>query len=578
MAANFSFGGAVVQQQIQNRLGVFNVLVSDGSTTATLDLTTPRNAIVDQFDLVVEAARATSTVVKNVAQLRVNPAPPAELGTQAISVVIDFGALRTVSAVACPDGTSIVRIYPWTGSAFSSSPIYNATYNTGTGAVTAESKSSASQANLRSEVRTERLKIELIGDADEPELAEGMSVVLPEAPSGLELRLNGASPFWTHPAPVPPGPGTELSANSWNSGARRIVSAAAALAPLVGDPTSREILNLQFVLTVRAPGKLSLSLHQRRQRFIRRLMFGSDSSREIVYESEGLESIPIVTGPADSSHTRDIREMRLTVLGNLPPERSLPPVGPNGAGRAELVLTADRAALVRLMPGTLAPTYAGTSLPVGNFVELIAIRLPIKAGADGAEIRVALWSNREVAKGEASVDEPVEALPNAASRPVTLQAAGSEQWTTFSFDQPVPFDPGNSPWAALLVSRGSISWELGETTGASDGIHPCVLRTGPAAGPWQALPGPLTSDQPGIGSSRGRVRLAGHGAKEKPIAPIVLGLTGSAGSFEVTPSEKGTALLLTVSPAVNEFTSALEITSRAGGAVTLRDIDVISGT
>ena len=325
MAANFGLEGSVLQKESPTGSKVFNSLVSDGSTTATLDLSVPVNALVDQFDLVVEAARATSTVVKNVAQLRTNPAPPTNLGNDAHSIVIDFGSLRTVSAVTCPLNRTIVRIYPWTGSAFSGSPVYNATYTSASGTVTPETGSSAHQANLRSEVRTERLKVELIGDADEGELAEGMSVVLPEAPSGLELRLNGASPFWTHPAAVAPGAGTQLSADSWNDGSKRIVSAAAALAPLVGDPTSRDTLTLQFVLTVRAPGKLSLALHEQSQRLVRRLTFGSGASREVVYESEGLEATPIITDPPDAGHTRDIREIRLLVLGTLPPERGRQP-------------------------------------------------------------------------------------------------------------------------------------------------------------------------------------------------------------------------------------------------------------
>jgi len=578
MAQNI-LSGAVVSPKDQFKIPLFNILVSDGATTATLDLVIARNALVDELDLVVEAAQATSTLVKNVAQLRVNPAPPTGLGNDAHSVVIDFGVLRTVSAVECsPVGQSIVRVYPWTGSAFSFSSVYSATFDTGTGLVGPESGSFSYLANFRSEVRTERLKVDMVGAIDEETLPGILKVVLPEAPSGLELKINGAAAFWTHPAAVTSGSEAALTFDSWNSDSKRLISAAAAVAPLVGDPNSREMLSLQFVLTTRAPGKLSLGLHHQEKRFTRRLLFGSDTSHDVEFEVEGSSLIPVVTDPPDSTHSRDVREMHLTMVGTFPPERALPPLGPENAGRADLVLTPDRAALVRIMPGSHDPGYAGTSFPFGSLEEITAIRLPLAAASEGAEVRVSLWSNREPAEGEPLVDEPVEVLPDASSRPVVLQGSDEEQWITFEFDQPVPFEAANAPWAALLVSRGSVAWALGESSSSSDVIDPCVLRTGPPSGPWQNLPAPLANGQPGIGSSRGRLRLVGHAAKDEPIAPFLLSLSGSAGSFEATPSEKGTALLLTVEPPVVESGSALEVISRVSGSLTLRDIDVISAT
>jgi hypothetical protein len=517
-------------------------LVGDGAATATHVIRIRRNVILRAFDLIVEAARASSTPAGAVAQVRESP----DSGGR--TFIIDFGTLRTVSGLAAPEGAVISTVFPWTGTGFSNTAVFSGgTLRLG----------SATNAFFQSEIRTERLLVTFTGSLTEGDLMEALLVQLPEAPAGLELRLASGAPFWTHPPAVTPGSGTALSIESWNSDSKRLVSAAPALAPLVGDPLDDTEIEVQAVLTSRVPGVLSLAESTRELFDVRRVLFGSDTSRDFEFPSEGRVDVPLQTKSAKP----DILELRFTVLGNLPPDRVLPPVGPDASGLAEIVLASDRAALIRLVPAT-------------GLSELHGLRIPLTPGSSGAEVRVGLWSNQE-----AAVIQPLEAL-EFATTPVTLDpvpASAAEEWITFSFETPVPIEDQNPPWAAVLVSRGQVRLSLAASSGAQDPVHPCVLRTGPPAGPWQPLPGPLSSGAPGLGSSRGRIRMMGRPPKDKPLAPLLVELStgATATPVPVTPTAKGAIVQLMINPPA-AATAALRITSRVAGNITLRDIDIVS--
>src|SRR5262249_29677301 len=193
-----------------HKFGYGRQLTTDGIVSASLDVTLPKNAVVRRFDVIVKALRATATVVESVAQVR---AQDSLIGT---SAVVDFGTPRTVSAGRVPDGLQIVNITAWTGAAFGTTAIYAALVASRAGSplsgerredtfVTARPPSTSTTAIFDSEVRTERLLVDMVGAADAGEISSGMAVVLPEAPQGLELRIDGAQPVFTDNGPVSPG-------------------------------------------------------------------------------------------------------------------------------------------------------------------------------------------------------------------------------------------------------------------------------------------------------------------------------------------------------------------------------------
>ena len=516
-------------------------LTTDGISSFTLDVTLPRNALVREYDIVVNADRANATAVNAVAQVRATRATADDL-EGGMSIVVDFGTPRTVSGVSVPSGMTIVRVTPWMGTAFGPNPVFS-----GGTQVTAI---------LPSEVRTERLLVEATGSKTGDELAAEMAVVLPEAPSDLEIRIDGGAPVVTLVGPAQPGPGTALSDENWNRDGERIVHLAEALAKLTGDPTKSENVTFKVVLTSRVPGKLSMRVAEPPLlSLIRRVTFNGQTSTELSFSAEGLQDVPLENLPAPLS----IEEVSFTAAGSLPPERIIPPVGLDDGQLADLVLDPDRAVCVRLGSTT-------------GLAELIGIRLPLRAGAAGAEMRVLLWENKE---GGVELLEP---LPEAISEPVELAAADEEAWTTFSFKKAIAISALNPPWAVLTVSRGEVSYSLGASAGINDPLDQNVIRRGAPTGPFKSLPLPIQSGAGGFGSMRGRIRLIGHASKEAPVAPLIVSIVSDESSVEVTPVVKGASARLAFPPALAVSSPVLRVISRVAGNVILRDIDVVSTT
>jgi hypothetical protein len=555
MAGSFQYGMFFVgAQQIANGISSF-----------TLPVTLPRNAIVRRYDVAVKAARAGAALAANVAQMRVNDATSAALTGNGLSVVIDFGTLRTVSAVQVDNlNLAIVRVTPWTGAGFAPSPAYASTLSSVLGAnkkpVTQSAPRSPSDDQnviLPSEIRTERLLVEILGTVTADTLAKQLAVILPEPPADLELKIDTGAPVWKSPGPALAGTESALVEDRFNKESERLVKLGDALAALTGDPLQSDNVTFNLELTTRVPGALEIKPKGSELRRIWRLKFGSNTERRLEFSGEGLLEIPIELPEPPQGQTRTIEEIRFTAVGSLGAQRVLPPIGPDPGALAELNLDSARAALVRLAPE-------------GALAELTGVRLPLTVGAGGAEARVVLWSN----KG-AGFEEPIDPMPGGTSEPVTLEE-GSESWVIFAFKKPVKLDLANAPWAAVIVARGQVTWNLGESNG-SDALWKNVLRVGAPAGPWKPLPPPFVAAGSALAGSRGRLRTVGNAQKENPLAPLRVTLsTAGDAPTAVTPDAKGAVSTMKFGSPAAAAGAVLRVVSHLAGTVTLRDIDIIS--
>jgi hypothetical protein len=514
----------------------FAYALFDGVTTATLDLSLPRNALVDDYRVLVRAERVDSTLVQEVAQVRTYAS---NAGNE---LVVDFGTPRTVSGIDLPSGVNVLAVHPWLGSQFAPFPTY-------------EKRTGATADALFAELRTERLRIIVSRPPSADELAQ-MRLRLPEPPSGLAISIDGAPPVWTHPEPVQPrGNVGTPDEDGWDKDSKRIVPLTAALAALTGDPLAADdAVPLQLKLTTQVPCRLSLAVHGTPLlRRIRRVRFGGETTAALAFAEEGRLDLPLPL-PAPPAPRR-IDELRWVAQAELPATRVQPPLGPDaaaGAGvpvLAEMLITPERAVCVRLPGGS-------------GLAELLGVRLPLRAFGDGAEARVVLWSNQGAL--------PLEPLPQGASEPLTLKPGDMETWVGFGFSNAVAIAAADMPWLALIVSRGEVGWSLAAAAGgqpAGDG----VIRRGPPNGPWKALPAPL---QGALLDARARLRLVGLAAKDTPLAPLVLQFAGRAVALDPTP--KGLAGSLPLSPGVVLDAPSLSLISHVAGNLQLRDIDVIS--
>ncbi len=531
---------------------LFPVALFQGRSETTLTVQLPRNALVDEWLLLVQAQRVDATLLQQVAQVRAyDTATTHEL-------VIDFGTARTVSGITLPGNAQVKAVHAWLGTQF--------------GPFSAFTPASAGTSDaVFTELRTERLRVVITRALTGDELA-AVSLRLPEPPSGLAISIDSSPPVWLHPEPVQPRSNVaNPDAAGWDLQSRRIVPLTAALAALAGDPLADDApASFQLTLRTAVPCVLALATSGvPKLRRIRRLRFGggsgSETSTRSDFTSEGRIDLPLPLPPPPGPAPRRIDSLAWLAEAGLAAERVLPPLGPDPAAApgvpvlAELLVDASHAVALQL--------------PTGSGLEtLTALRLPLAVDGDGAELRVVLWSADPGQPGGA----PLAPLPRGSSAPLTLapQASGSaETWQRFDFAEPQPLDAAAMPWLVLVAARGSVRWALA----AGGGVGPLQMpapRRGPPTGPFKALPQPLQSAG-GVLDARARLRLVGLPPKATPLAPIDLQLNDTA-VVPVTPSAKGAAGSLAPPGGSSSAAPLLRLTSRVAGSVTWRDIDVIS--
>jgi hypothetical protein len=199
-----------------------------------------------------------------------------------------------------------------------------------------------------------------------------------------------------------------------------------------------------------------------------------------------------------------------SLKGEFPLERVLPPLGPVPNQISELSLGGGRAACVRLDGGE-------------GLASLTAVRFPLESKGSSAEARVVLWRDQG--------GLPVETLDEAVSEPVNFSDSG-EQWITFALNEPVPFNPATPLWAALIVTRGEVTWKM--ATANTRGDNP--IRLGAPEGPWRALPA-IFGVGTTLGSVAGRVHIAGLADESQPLAPLLIFPEGSTEGSALTPGK-----------------------------------------
>jgi len=533
----------------------------DGVTSVSVDISLPRNALVDDYRFLIQARRVDSTKVQEVAQVRSYSSAGGH------ELVIDFGTPRTISGIDLDVAIgavalNVLAVHVWLGSQFSPNTAYEKTAATATASA------------LFAELRTERVRVIVSREPSNTEIAN-VRLRLPEPPSGLDIRIDGAPPVWAHPEPVQPRANVDAAdTQGWDKNSQRIVDLSTAVAALAGDPMAGEdAVSFKVTLTTQVPCELDIDVHGTPQlRRIRRVRLNGDTAVALAFSSEGLMKLPLRLPAPPAGQGRRIDQLRWFAVADLPPQRVLPPIGPDPASTsnepvlAELLVDPQRAVCVRLPGGS-------------GLAELTGIRLPLRTTGDGAELRIVLWSVTALSS------MPAAPLRQGSSEPVTLAASGTgtgtgtdtgtnaEAWVTFTFKQAVPIDSALMPWMALIVARGEVSWSLARCV-AGDALESQVVRRGPPNGPWKALPTPL-QNAGDVLDARARLRLVGIAPKETPLAPLTIALAGAPAS-DLTPTAKGVPGVLTLSPGLNVAQPELHLVSRTSGSLQLRDIDIIS--
>ncbi len=533
-------------------------VAADGTAMKTMVRHLAKNALVRRYTVSVGATSADKTTLANSGQVRLQ----AETGGAKI-VVVDFGMLRTVSGIGRMHGSTppICSVCAFKGTDFDTGALYQEDCES-----TPPEMIESIESNMF-ETRTDRLRIKVKTDADLSAIADALWLQFPDLPSDLEIRINGAAPAWSAPGVAQP------NTRGWDANATQVADLTAALAALTGDPRDTSALDATIVLSSRIPGILTLDEHIVDVAYLARVTFGpADGGGEeamIVLEEEGQRDLVLPL----PNWVAAVQEVHFTATGTVPPERTLPPVGPpralcsGGGGAAyELLLDVDHSGAARL--DAAAP-----------LAELAGVRLPLRAGSDGAEVRVVLYTGTD--------DGPTTPVDGGTSAPVDLDptaADAGDDWTSFAMAKPLKLDHTLTYWGVAVVGRGSASWSLGRFSAPGSAVP---IRRGVATGPWHHLPA-VVAPEMNLGA---RIRVVGKAPPAAPVAPLAASVVGhEATVIDVTPAPKGASSVWTAPndgagsahPSIqpdgpaNARTITLRLTSRMTGTVKLDAVDVVA--
>jgi hypothetical protein len=531
-----------------------------------------RNAVIRTLDVQLTAAPADQTPLA-VALVRTTP-----VRGKLVHVIVDFGTLVTVSGIDVKAGSEgelgVYRVRAWNGTAFAAAfhqtPRISGFSEPSDGDFLPEklapaAPSTANRTVFASEVRTEKLQIEVVTSLSTAQLTERLALQLPDAPSGVELVSDAGLRLFTQATTVVRLGAAELTDRDWNAGWQRLVHLAPLLAPLAGDPVAHDALPITLTLSSRVPGVLEIVEAERDVAWLERPALGPDGARDLTFTEEGHASFTLALDAA----YRTLIHAKLTAVGKPGPARVLPPLGPTPVPDIDLVVTPELAMACRV--------------PVPGLASLTGVRLALAAGPEGAEVKIVVLEDRG--------GEPGPAIDGAESRPVTLPAgaaAVTAPWTTFALDGPLDLTEAPAPWIAILVSRGKLAWAMGQYPSAAAAVP---VRRGPPPGPWVRLPsmfqrstGFLDHDGQPLDLTRlgARIRAIGLAPANAPIAPYRIALTASDGpaigagdGVAVTPTAKGAELEWTPpGPLAISSHVTVQVVSFAADTLTLRNLDV----
>src|SRR6266852_3374547 len=306
--------------------------------------TLPRNAVVlSPFIVTVEAGPADWATVASVAHIRQKDI--SGNGQDRTSVVVDFGVMRTVAGVGLKDTWTlqVLQVKQWAGTAFAPRPAVSGVGDGEFSTLTIDGSTAklgttlGAEIPFPSEIKTDRLQIDLIGKGDDQQLGKTLLVQLPDLPADLDLKINGGAPVWSAPGTVaaPPPGATTAPSPGWEAAKDGLLQPhqqpeiSAALSAMLGDPSADKsaTLDLHVVLAARNPGALELNLPDRaawRLRYVANAALPSDT---LTFAAEGALPIPLKL----PDYAARLERVSFTAIGILPPERVIPPVGADAA-------------------------------------------------------------------------------------------------------------------------------------------------------------------------------------------------------------------------------------------------------
>ncbi|MEY4748460.1 MAG: hypothetical protein RIQ60_674 [Pseudomonadota bacterium] len=399
----------------------------------------PTDTLIHSATAIIQLAAAPDIAAGEVAQVR--------QGDSNSQVVLDFGALRTVSSLSWPADRQLVALTRWVGDTFQAVD----------GLIVRDLQRNQTFADLQ----TERLCLSFDQSVTPARAATGVRLAMPSAPSGLELEVGGTL-AWAHAAPVrlrtdPAGGATAVPA------ARFEVEVTAALQAALARGAN-PVLRLSSATP--CAQTLGLRLNSVRVHQVNLPPSG------IVVDTAVEDIVDTFLPLPPQSASWQVSRVELGVSGSMPSWRAWPLPDPALNTSARLVIDPGHSYAARLPADWLAP-----------LAELSGIRLPLvlPRGFAGAELVALLY--------DGTLEAPIAPVAAARFKPSTVAPAPDGEalrWVELSLSKPLRGPAKDCWWVEVSATRGRCEWPLsappGSASGASALSDEVVLR--------RSLPGP----------------------------------------------------------------------------------------
>ena len=491
------------------------------SSVVSLELLLPPAAVVTRAVVRVTAEAPGTTHIGGIAAVRAAAGSP---DASSDLLVVDFGTLRTVSALEAP--AAVESLQPWVGTTFSDG---------------VELTSSVLGTAVEfTELQTERLLVQLAANTLPATFATDGKVTTTTPPADLEVTV-GATRVWFRPGPAPAGFTEDVDVTSAVQGA---VDAG-------GPPGPDGNLRVPLVLKARVPGELGLGLAEE-PRFLRTLTIdfpGPSAAVRFTEEGEQALTLPLPAGSEMWTIHRVVATVDATDPG---PLRVLPPVGPARSSQAELMLDPDRRLVAKLPAG-----------PLGRLEAVAGVRVSLQPDAGGIEVGGALLGG--------TATEPGEPLPDATFTPVNLPAATAPAWVTLATARPVELPVDETPWASLSVTRGRAVLGLADAVAVPSSEIAELRRIAPNGIAHLPSTAVLPRDDTALPAVSVRtdalaLRVTGRAPENAPVALAEVDLAGGGTVRE--PAGPG-AIAISLEPAGTRSPLELVVTTTAATTVTV---------
>lgn len=424
-------------------------------------------------------------------------------------LVVDFGALRTVSSLALPSGKTLSTLAQWVGNQFKT--LDNLGSFTGKTAI------------AFSEIQTERLELTFGSNIDAVAAANQLLVTIPSAPTDLAIEIAG-SVAWSRPGPA------RFAGNGRFEIEVPITEALQAALAKGANP--------RVTLRSATPCRQQLALDLA---FVRVHEVNLPPSGLVVNSEIEAEADAFLALPAASSDWQVVG-LEFTVSGRLPSWRAWPVPELAENTDARLVLDPAHSYAARLPTDWLAP-----------LATLAAVRLPVELppGFGGAELAAVLY--------QGDLETPTEPVAAARFRPTALAASatGGRVWVEIELAKPVKVavtaPPGSTSaawWVEISATRGGVDWPLSAVDDEADPDHVRLRRSLPGP-PFRPLAVQLRRGNDTL-LPAGTLRVIGTPRSDE-LRPAVVPLLQGNGAPQLapgfTPSPTSGVVSLTPAPA-----------------------------